>query len=109
MSDKPVFSTDDKQSTASRKQKNRVSFAKGLGPIKVRLEKKGRGGKEVTVLFDLPMEENEAKLLKRELQSFLACGATIKDSCIELRGDVRQRLVAYMKEKKSIEVVKAGG
>ena len=60
--------------------------------MKLRVEKKGRAGKTVTVIYDLPFEESDAKALLKKLQAQLACGGSLKNSSIELRGDLREKL-----------------
>ena len=74
----------------------------------MRLEKNSRGGKLVTVLFNLPFEKSEAKKWMKDLQAVCACGGTMKNSTIELRGDVREKVVSFF-EKKGEKIVKAGG
>ena len=106
MGDNLVFSTS--KAIEKKPKSNEKAYQSGQGPIKMRLESKGRGGKEVTVLFNLPFTETEAKVFKRELQTVLACGATLKHSQIELRGDVRNKVESYC-EKKNIKLVRAGG
>lgn len=106
MGDKLVFSTS--KALEKKPKSNEKSYQAGQGPMKMRLESKGRGGKEVTVLFNLPFTETEAKAFKKEIQTVLACGATLKHSQIELRGDVRNKVESYC-QKNSIKLVRAGG
>ncbi len=65
---------------------------------KLRLEKKGRGGKAVTVVFDLPRNQPFLKALASELKRTCGTGGTVADDTVELQGDVRdtvrQALVA---------------
>ncbi|NRA63529.1 MAG: translation initiation factor [Pseudobacteriovorax sp.] len=106
MSEKLVFSTNGgKQKTNKKKQKQ---FEKSDGPCKMRLETKGRGGKSVTVLFNLPFEPQESKRLMKEIQGKLGCGATFKEGRIEIRGDMREKIEAVFAEK-SLKIVRAGG
>jgi len=108
MKEKPVYSTDRKLATKPRQDSPKAGFQQAEGPIKVRLEKKGRGGKTVTVLFNLPMPEAEAKKLMKELQTQLACGGSLKESTIELRGDLAERVIQLLKDKGQI-ALRAGG
>jgi translation initiation factor 1 len=75
-----------------------ASWTRGRGPVKLRLEKKGRGGKTVTVLFDLPWDEAEASQWLKRMQSTFGCGGTAKDSTLELRGDVLQRAREFLQK-----------
>lgn len=60
--------------------------------IKLRLEKGGRGGKSVTVLYDLPRNPAFLKDLATKLKKQLGTGGTAKDDTVELQGDYRDRL-----------------
>ena len=59
---------------------------------KLRVEKAGRGGKAVTVVYGLPRNAAFLKDLARELKQ--ACGAERDDSddAIEIQGDLRDRI-----------------
>ena len=100
MSDELVFSTRKKVEKKKKSGKEK-EYKPSKGPIKVRIEKKGRGGKTVTVLYDIPFELEEAKALMKKLQSHLACGATFKNGVIELSGDNRSRVEDFLKKKDS--------
>lgn len=101
----PVYSTDGGD---LRKNKTSPTRSIATGPAKMRLETGGRGGKSVTVLFNLPMDEAAAKQLMKEMQSAFGCGATFKDNTVELRGDVRDRVEAFF-TKKNMKIIRAGG
>jgi len=60
--------------------------------IKLRLEKGGRGGKSVTVLYDLPRNAEFVKDLAGKLKRLCGTGGTAKADTVELQGDVRERL-----------------
>ncbi len=60
--------------------------------VKLRLEKGGRGGKEVTVLYDLPANPAFLKDLASKLKRALGTGGTAKTDSVELQGDYRERL-----------------
>ena len=109
MADKPVYSTVTGSAKGKGPAPKASAYAPSAGPLKVRLETKGRGGKAVSVLFNLPFPtEAEAVAVMKELQSSLGCGATFKDGQIELRGDVRDRIEAYF-SKRGVKLVRAGG
>jgi translation initiation factor 1 len=59
---------------------------------KLRVEKAGRGGKTVTVLYDLPRNEPFLKELCQELKRACGAGGTVADGAIELQGDLRDRV-----------------
>lgn len=66
---------------------------------KLRLEKKGRGGKAVTVVYDLPKNEVFLKELAGELKRACGVGGTAADGAVEVQGDVRDRVRALLVKK----------
>jgi translation initiation factor 1 len=59
---------------------------------KLRVEKAGRGGKAVTVVYDLPRNTAFLKDLARELKQACGAGGTIQDDAVEIQGDLRDRI-----------------
>jgi translation initiation factor 1 len=62
---------------------------------KLRVEKKGRGGKVVSVVYGLPQNANFLKTLCQDLKRACGTGGTVGadgDGTIELQGDLRDRL-----------------
>ena len=103
-----AYSTDP-TAASTLKEKPAVEAAKkAKKSCKMRLESKGRGGKQVTVLFELTFSEAECTSLLKTLQSQLGTGGTYKDGTIEIRGDVRDRVAAYF-AKMEWNLKRAGG
>jgi translation initiation factor 1 len=59
---------------------------------KLRMEKKGRGGKTVTVVYGLPQNDTFLKELSQELKRACGTGGAVADGEIELQGDLRERV-----------------
>ena len=59
---------------------------------KLRVEKAGRGGKTVSVVFGLPRNAAFLKELCQDLKRACGTGGTIQDDAIELQGDLRDRI-----------------
>jgi translation initiation factor 1 len=76
--------------------------------LKIRLEKNGRGGKVVSVVFDLPSNEDYFKNLEKKLKSQCGTGGSFKDGKIEIQGDHRDKIKAFL-EKLGFKVKLAGG
>jgi translation initiation factor 1 len=107
MSDSRLVYSTESGSHKNDKEKS-PSWVKASGPAKMRLETNGRGGKAVTVLFNLPLDESEARDLLKSMQSGFGCGGSMKDNTLELRGDVRSKVEGFF-QKKNIKIVRAGG
>lgn len=75
--------------------------------IQMRLEKNGRGGKTVTVLFSLPNNSGYFTELTRKLKSHCGSGGTFKDGRIEIQGDQKNKIKPYL-EAMGFKVVLAG-
>jgi translation initiation factor 1 len=90
--------------TCRRKPAN---FA-GDGIVRVRRESKGRGGKTVTVITGVPLDEAALKNLAGELKRRCGTGGTVKDGNIEIQGEHCDQLVADL-EKRGYRVKRAGG
>jgi len=68
----------------------------GDGVVRVRRETKGRGGKTVTVISGLPLDEAGVKALAGELKRRCGTGGTVKDGLVEIQGDHRELLLAEL-------------
>ncbi len=66
---------------------------------KLRVEKSGRGGKTVTVVYDLPRNQTFLKDLSGELKRACGTGGTVVDNTVELQGDVRERVRPLLAKK----------
>ena len=59
---------------------------------KLRIEKKGRGGKTVTVVYDLPRNDAFLKDLGARLKRECGTGGAVTETGVELQGDMRDRV-----------------
>jgi translation initiation factor 1 len=79
------------------------------GPAKavVRMERVGRGGKEVTVIeqLELPVKDRDEWL--KALKGSLGCGGSIEGTALVLQGDQRERLPKLL-EKRGVKRVIVG-
>ena len=70
------------------------------GKVHLRIEKSGRSGKTVTVLFGEGVERLDAagrEGLLKSLKGSLGCGGTVEGGTLELQGDVRERACARLR------------
>jgi translation initiation factor 1 len=65
----------------------------------LRLEKKGRGGKTVTVVAGLPRNAAFLGVLATELKRACGTGGTATDETVEIQGDHREKLRPLLSEK----------
>lgn len=76
--------------------------------LRISREKKGRGGKEVTVIMDLDLTAADMKKLAKRLKKKCGAGGAIKEGSIEIQGDNREK-VAEELQKLGYKTKFAGG
>ncbi|MCL4476450.1 MAG: translation initiation factor [Nitrospirae bacterium] len=79
-----------------------------LQKVTVRLDRKGRGGKSVTVIGGLRMPQSERDALLKQLKAMLGTGGTVRDTTLEIQGDHCDVLMAAM-EKMGYRPKRSGG
>lgn len=63
----------------------------------IQFEKKGRGGKAVSVVRGLQLAPDDLKTLARDLKRACGVGGTVKDGTIEIQGDQREVIAARLR------------
>ncbi len=93
-----VYSTDQVVPRKGRVPEERPDTGRPAATKKVmvRLERKGRAGKSVTVVEGLPLSRKEQGALLREMKARLGAGGTLTERSIEIQGDHRDALVAML-------------
>ena len=111
---RPVYSSEHGrlcpgcgQPTASC-QCQKTAVPLGDGKVRVCCERKGHGGKTVTVISGLPLDAAALTSLAGELKRRCGCGGTIKAGKIEIQGD---HVVLLLDEllKRGFAAKRAGG
>ena len=65
---------------------------------KLRMEKKGRGGKTVTVVYGLPQNDVFLRELSQRLKRACGTGGTVTEDGVELQGEMRDRVRGVLAE-----------
>ena len=109
-----VFSTDPEPVTPAQEEKLPPNPA---GPVRARqlntpvlvfLDRKGRGGKSVSVIKQVMSPAAGKEALLKLLKTRLGTGGTIKDGNIEIQGDHRDTILGILKEL-GYQAKRAGG
>jgi translation initiation factor 1 len=110
-----VYSTDYGRMCAACRQPlaacvcgQRVAFA-GDGVVRVSRETRGRGGKTVTLVRGLALDERALAALGRRLRAACGSGGTARDGVIELQGDHVPRVIELLRAEGFADVKRAGG
>ena len=80
----------------------------GDGTARVSRESKGRGGKTVTVVRGLPLDDAALVPLGKLLRTGCGSGGTVKDGVIEIQGDHRDTLVTEL-QSRGYDAKRSGG
>jgi translation initiation factor 1 len=68
----------------------------GDGVVRVGRETKGRGGKAVTLVRGLPLDDAALATLGKQLRTACGTGGTVKDGVVEVQGDHVERVLAWL-------------
>ena len=100
-----VYSTDSGRMCPACRQavvacvcKAAAAVAVGDGTVRVACETKGRGGKAVTVVRGLPLDTTALAALGKRLRTACGTGGAVKDGQLELQGDQRDKVVAWLQQ-----------
>lgn len=77
--------------------------------IRVHLEKKGRGGKTVSIIKGIEGPEADIENLLRSIKNYCGTGGSYKDEQLIIQGDQRDKIVDFLKKEGYTNVKKSGG
>ena len=97
-----------RQPAASCSCKQARAPLKTGGVVRVSRETKGRGGKSVTLVKGLALEQEALAALGKQLRSACGAGGTVKDGVVEVQGDHVDTLLAAL-HKLGHSAKRAGG
>ena len=75
---------------------------------RVRRETKGRGGKEATIVWDVPGGASDLKSMGKAIKKRLGTGGSVKDGQIVIQGDHVQTILTFLRNR-GFQAKKAGG
>ena len=81
---------------------------RGDGTVRVSRETKGRGGKAVTLVRGLALDDAALGALGKRLRTACGAGGTLKDGVLEVQGDHVDRVLAWLQQE-GIGAKRAGG
>lgn len=87
---------------------NAKPIPKGDGVVRVSRETKGRGGKAVTLVKGLALDDAALQVMGKQLKAACGSGGTVKDGVIEVQGDHCDKVVALLKQQ-GLTVKRVGG
>ncbi|MEX1220847.1 MAG: stress response translation initiation inhibitor YciH [Idiomarina sp.] len=100
-----VYSTDAGRVEPAKEQPTPPA---GDGVVRITRQTKGRKGKGVTIVTGIEQNEAELKQLAKQLKRICGVGGAVKNFTIELQGDQRDVVKAWLEQQK-FKVKLAGG
>jgi translation initiation factor 1 len=94
-----VYSTNPDYAFETEGKEELETVKPGQQKLYVKLDRKNRKGKSVTLIVGFVGKENDLKELGKELKSKCGVGGSAKDGLILLQGDFRNRVLTLLKEK----------
>ena len=76
-----------------------------VGKLVLRREKKGRGGKTVTVIAGLGWRPRQLEDLARALRKAFGCGSSVEGDTVLLQGDMTERTQRWLTDRGARQVV----
>lgn len=91
-----VYSTADNFDFDLENEGNETTLPPKQQNLKVMLDKKARGGKQVTLVAGFIGQEDDLKSLGKELKAKCGVGGNTKDGEVLIQGDQREKVIDYL-------------
>lgn len=92
-----VYSTANDFDYALQQEEEATTLPTQQQRLRVRIEKKGRGGKVVTLISGFVGSSSDLSQLAKTLKTKCGVGGSVKDGEILIQGDFRQRVIDLLK------------
>ena len=92
-----VYSTNPDYQYENVGEEETETLPKNQQKLRVSMEKKGRGGKTVTLVREFVGKEEDLKDLGKLLKTKCGVGGSTKDGEIIIQGDFKQRIIDLLK------------
>lgn len=92
-----VYSTNPDFKYETDEEENTETLDKKQQKLRVNIEKKGRGGKTVTLITGFVGNDNDLKELGKLLKTKCGVGGSAKDGEIIIQGEFKQRIIDILK------------
>ena len=95
-----VYSTNPDFNYESQEECEPDTLDRKQQKLRVAIEKKGRGGKTVTVINGFIGKEDDLKELAKLLKNKCGVGGSVKDGEIIIQGEVKEKVLNILRENK---------
>lgn len=91
-----VFSTDPGFRPSFEEEESLQTFEPAQQKLKLRLDKKHRGGKAVTLVEGFVGTSEDMEALGKKLKTFCGTGGSVKEGEILVQGDNREKMMQWL-------------
>lgn len=92
-----VYSTNPDVQFETTEEEEPETLPKNIQKLRVRIERSGRNGKTVTLISGFVGNSDDLKELGRAIKTRLSTGGSIKDNDIIIQGDVKNKVIEFLK------------
>lgn len=92
-----VYSTNPDFAYEQETEEETPTLEKNRQPLRVNIERKGRGGKTVTVIKGFTGIESDLNALGKLLKTKCGTGGSVKEGEILIQGDMKQRVIETLR------------
>lgn len=103
-----VYSTDPNFKLEEESNEEQETILPAQQKIRIRLDKKHRGGKAVTLIEGFTGKEADKEELGKKLKTFCGTGGSVKDDEIIVQGDNRDKVLQWLIKSGYTNAKKAG-
>lgn len=93
-----VYSTNPDYSYDTGQEEEAKTLPPARQVLRLTLDKRNRNGKSVTLVSGFVGSEDDLKELARLLKGKCGCGGSVKDGCVIIQGDFREKLTEILKK-----------
>jgi len=94
-----VYSTDPSFRFDEEEEKDIQTLDKKDQPLVIKIDRKQRAGKAVTLVEGFVGREEDLEALGKELKTHCGTGGSVKDGVILIQGDLCEKISAYLRSK----------
>jgi len=91
-----IYSTDPNFKIEEENNNDQETLSPAQQKLKVRLDKKQRAGKAVTLVEGFVGKETDIEELGKKIKSFCGTGGSVKDGEILVQGDNRDKILQWL-------------
>ena len=93
-----VYSTNPDYSYDTGREEEAETLSPSQQMLRLTLDKRNRNGKAVTLVSGFIGTEDDLKSLGRMLKGKCGCGGSVKDGCVIIQGDFREKLSEILRK-----------